>query len=160
MFLQGRRLTVAKSLAFAPIRVEELQNCQVKITESAIETFGTWREGRHDDLVLAIACAAWVAEHWPVGRLGMWFGRGCMWGIIDAGLPDFWRLQTGRELTRRMDHRVGSRRGFVGVGRLHTLRYGTLAWPTLEGALWKSALFVGTSSTGPTGRTGGLLSST
>jgi hypothetical protein len=55
VFLQGRRLTVAKSLAFAPILVEELLNCQVKITESANETFGTWHEGRHDDLALAFA---------------------------------------------------------------------------------------------------------
>lgn len=72
VLLQARRLTVAKSLAFAPVLVEELRNFQVKITESAHETFGAWREGSHDDLVLAIACAAWMGENTPVGRLGMW----------------------------------------------------------------------------------------
>jgi hypothetical protein len=66
VLLQGRRLTVAKSLAFAPILVEELLNFQVKITESANETFGTWREGG-----TMISCAAGVAENAPVGRLGM-----------------------------------------------------------------------------------------
>jgi hypothetical protein len=70
VLLQGRRLTVAKSLPFAPILVEELLDFQVKLTEAANETFGTWREGRHDDLVLAIACAAWVAENVPIGALG------------------------------------------------------------------------------------------
>jgi hypothetical protein len=38
--------------------------------ERATETFSTWRECRHDDTVLAIACAAWVAEHVPMGELG------------------------------------------------------------------------------------------
>jgi hypothetical protein len=67
--LQGRRLKVA-SLPFTPILVEELLNFQVKVTEAANETFGTWRAGRHDDLVLAIAFAAWAAENAPMGVLG------------------------------------------------------------------------------------------
>jgi hypothetical protein len=74
VLLQGRRLTVAKSLAFAPVLVEELRNFQVKITESANETFGAWRDGQHDDLVLAIACAAWVAENAPHGEIDLWSG--------------------------------------------------------------------------------------
>jgi hypothetical protein len=70
VLLQRRRLTVAKSLPFTPILVEELLNFQVKVTESANETFGAWREGRHDDLVLAIACSAWAVEHALLGVLG------------------------------------------------------------------------------------------
>jgi hypothetical protein len=76
VLLQGRRLTVANSLAFAPVLAEELRNFQVKITESANETFGAWRDGQHDDLVLAIASAAWLAENAPVRRIGMWLGPG------------------------------------------------------------------------------------
>jgi hypothetical protein len=35
---------------------------QVKVTASAHETFGSWRENAHDDLVLAVALAAWLGE--------------------------------------------------------------------------------------------------
>jgi hypothetical protein len=34
----------------------------VKITLAAHETFGAWREGQHDDLLLAAALAGWWAE--------------------------------------------------------------------------------------------------
>ena len=62
LLLQARRLKVASSLAEADTLVEELQNFRVKITASANEIFGTWREGQHDDLVLATAVAGWWAE--------------------------------------------------------------------------------------------------
>jgi hypothetical protein len=68
--LHSRRLTIAKSLPFAAALVEELQRFQVKVTESAHETFGAIGEGHHDDLVLAIMIAAWAAEHAPMGVLG------------------------------------------------------------------------------------------
>ena len=42
--------------------VRELLDFRVKITVAANETFGTWREGQHDDLVLAVALACWQAE--------------------------------------------------------------------------------------------------
>jgi hypothetical protein len=70
VLLQGRRLTVAKSLPFSAALVEELQNFQVKVTEAVNETFGALGEGYHDDLVLAIMIAAWAAENAPMGVLG------------------------------------------------------------------------------------------
>jgi hypothetical protein len=70
VLMQGRRLTVAKSLPFSAALVEELQNFQVKVTEAANETFGALGEGYHDDLVLAIMIAAWAAENAPMGVLG------------------------------------------------------------------------------------------
>jgi hypothetical protein len=45
--------------------VRELQQFQVKITAAANETFGVWRDGQHDDLVLAVALACWWAERCP-----------------------------------------------------------------------------------------------
>jgi hypothetical protein len=73
VLLQTRRLHIAQSLPEAAILVRELETFRVKITEAANETFGAWREGQHDDLVLAVALAAWMGERClpyegPVGR--------------------------------------------------------------------------------------------
>jgi hypothetical protein len=62
VLLQARRLKVSPALAEAATLVRELVNFQVKVTAAAHETFGAWREGVHDDLVLAVAIAAWEAE--------------------------------------------------------------------------------------------------
>jgi hypothetical protein len=43
-----------------------LLNFEVRTTQSSNETFGAWREGTHDDLVLAVAMAAWLGESRPV----------------------------------------------------------------------------------------------
>ena len=64
ILLQSRRLKVAPSLPAAQTLVQELTTFQVKITPAANETFGAWREGAHDDLVLAVAIAAWEGEHY------------------------------------------------------------------------------------------------
>jgi len=61
VLLQTRRLKVAP----VPERdalVKELLAFRVKITEPANETFESWRERDHDDLVLAVALAVWLAE--------------------------------------------------------------------------------------------------
>lgn len=60
--MQGRRLQIARSLPDAATLVRELQQFQVKITAAAHETFGVWRDGQHDDLVLAVALACWWSE--------------------------------------------------------------------------------------------------
>jgi hypothetical protein len=65
LLLQNRRLHIARSLREAKVLVRELQQFQVKITAAANETFGVWREGTHDDLVLAVALACWWAERHP-----------------------------------------------------------------------------------------------
>ena len=62
VLLQARRLQVARSLPEAAVLVRELETFRVKITEAANETFGAWRDGQHDDLVLAAALAAWAGE--------------------------------------------------------------------------------------------------
>jgi hypothetical protein len=65
VLLQARRLRVARELALADVLVQELENFKVRITPAANEVFGDWREGQHDDLVFALAMAAWVGENWP-----------------------------------------------------------------------------------------------
>jgi hypothetical protein len=62
VLLQTERLKIAKALPEAAILQEELLNFKVKITEDAHDTYGAWRTGTHDDLVLAVAVAAWYGE--------------------------------------------------------------------------------------------------
>jgi hypothetical protein len=81
--MQARRLHIARGLPDARILVRELENFRVKITASAHETFEAWREGDHDDLVLAVALACWWAER--VGHIGPdAFGSGGGSLIADA----------------------------------------------------------------------------
>jgi hypothetical protein len=63
--LQNRTLKIADRLPEADILVRELQDFQVKITDSANDVYGAWREGKHDDLVLAVALALWSANKTP-----------------------------------------------------------------------------------------------
>jgi hypothetical protein len=62
LLLQNRRLRIAHSLPFAETLVEELENYRVKITLLGNETVEEWRERQHDDLVFAVAMAAWMAD--------------------------------------------------------------------------------------------------
>lgn len=60
--LCGRRLRIARSLPDAEALLGELAAFQVRITDAANEAFGAWRLSQHDDLVLAVALAAWMDE--------------------------------------------------------------------------------------------------
>ncbi len=62
VLLQNRRLKVAQSLPEAQTLAQELQNFRVKVTTAGNETFEAWRDRDHDDLVLAVALAAWWAQ--------------------------------------------------------------------------------------------------
>ena len=66
--LSSRRLKIASGLADAEVLVAELKAFSVKITLAGNETFEAWRERDHDDLVLAVAMALWLAENAPRGR--------------------------------------------------------------------------------------------
>ena len=60
--LESGRLKVPVGLEHADLLKRELQDFQVKITDSANEVFSA-REGAHDDLVLAVALPVWLAGH-------------------------------------------------------------------------------------------------
>ncbi|HEV3163599.1 MAG TPA: hypothetical protein VGZ22_06125 [Isosphaeraceae bacterium] len=60
--LHTGRLKVARTLPEAETLLQELLSFRVKITAAAHETFGAWRQGEHDDLLLAVALACWQAE--------------------------------------------------------------------------------------------------
>jgi hypothetical protein len=64
VLLQSGRLKIADAIPEARLLVKEMLAFRVKITTSAHDTYGAWREGAHDDLVLAVALACWYGEHY------------------------------------------------------------------------------------------------
>jgi hypothetical protein len=87
VLLQSRRLKIARALKLARTVERELANFRVKITAAANETFaGDWREGEHDDLVLAVALAAYLAER----------GAGLPWEVVAADPRDQSLFAPGR----------------------------------------------------------------
>ena len=64
IFAQSDRLKVASGLRFGPVLAEELASFKVKIDiRTAHDSYGAWREGAHDDLILATAIGLWTAEN-------------------------------------------------------------------------------------------------
>jgi len=63
LLLDDRRLKIAQGLPDAQTLVSELLNFRLKISKGGTDTYEPWREGEHDDLVLATALAAWYGEH-------------------------------------------------------------------------------------------------
>jgi hypothetical protein len=64
ILLMARRLKVPSFLPEASTLVRELSTFRARIPPAADDTLPDWREGPHDDLVLAVAVAAWTAERW------------------------------------------------------------------------------------------------
>ncbi len=70
VLFQTGKLKIAAGLPLADIFIAELMNFQAKISLSGHDSYaagpagagGAWREGAHDDLVLAVALACWYAE--------------------------------------------------------------------------------------------------
>ena len=62
VLMQSGRLKVSPDLAEAETFVSELSNFRVKISASGHDSYNSWRESIHDDLVLSVALAAWWAE--------------------------------------------------------------------------------------------------
>jgi hypothetical protein len=62
VMLQNERLKIAEDQPFVETLTKEMMTFKVKVTTSANDTYGAWREGEHDDLVLAVALAAWYAR--------------------------------------------------------------------------------------------------
>jgi hypothetical protein len=63
ILLQNGRLKVARELALGQTLKKELLNFRVKIDpKTAHDSYKHWREGDHDDLVLATAMACWYRQ--------------------------------------------------------------------------------------------------
>jgi hypothetical protein len=62
VLLQTGWLKIAQAPPEAAVLVQELLMLQVNITAAAHDIHGAWREGAHDDLVLALALTCWSGE--------------------------------------------------------------------------------------------------
>ncbi len=62
VMLEQGQLQIAEGLAEGATLLRELTNMKVKVTWAGHESFAAWREGTHDDLVLAVALACWEAR--------------------------------------------------------------------------------------------------
>ncbi len=64
--LQAGRLKIAPGLMLADTLAKELELFRVKVTTNREEQYAAWRERDHDDLVLALALALFVAQVPPL----------------------------------------------------------------------------------------------
>ncbi len=63
VLLQTERLKFASEIPAVPMLVQDLLAFRVKIDPlTAHDSYGAWREGAHDDLVLAVSVATWYAQ--------------------------------------------------------------------------------------------------
>jgi len=50
---------------------KEMAEMEVRVSAAGTEQFGAWREGEHDDLVLAVALACWgMQDRYPDKPIG------------------------------------------------------------------------------------------
>ena len=76
VLLQSGGLQIAAGMPYGAALVEEMAEMRAKVTAAGNTQFGAWREGAHDDLVLAVALACWAARKryrpGPYGAEGYW----------------------------------------------------------------------------------------
>jgi hypothetical protein len=64
VLLQTERLRFARDLPLLDVLLGELADFRVSISATTgHDSYAAWRVGGHDDLVLALACGLWYAEH-------------------------------------------------------------------------------------------------
>ncbi len=85
VLFQSGRIKIAKELKHAALLAKELPNFNAKITLAAGADIESWRERPHDDLVLAVAMAAWLGNE-GYGEYGemLGFTDGNHINVLDA----------------------------------------------------------------------------
>jgi hypothetical protein len=82
--MQSRQLKIAQDMPLADTLKKELLNFKVKINiATGHDSYEAWREGDHDDLVLAVAMACWCGERY-LRKLDSILRPGI---IADEGVP-------------------------------------------------------------------------
>jgi hypothetical protein len=79
LLLEQGKLKIAAALEHGPTLVKEFAGMRVKMTAAGNEQYEAWREGSHDDLVLAVALACWgMGKVYPDRRKGV-YGASRVW---------------------------------------------------------------------------------
>jgi hypothetical protein len=76
VMLEKKQLALSMRVASARVLDKELAGMAARVSRSGHVSFGAWREGEHDDLVMAAALACWRAR---------WKSEG-IWGTKSLGL--------------------------------------------------------------------------
>ena len=76
VMLEKRELWTPEKFAGTKLLERELGGVEARVSRGGGVSYGVWREGEHDDLVMAAALACWGAR---------WRGDG-IWGIRSLGL--------------------------------------------------------------------------
>jgi|SRR5215217_893623 len=82
VLMEAGQLKIAENLPLTPVLKRELANFKVKINlHTGHDSYEAWREGDHDDLVLAVAMATWAGERYfskqnSLPRPGRWADEG------------------------------------------------------------------------------------
>ncbi len=65
ILVEQGNLKVSANITESKVLIHELMNMRAKITSAGNETYSAWREGDHDDIVLAVGLACWrAAKQW------------------------------------------------------------------------------------------------
>jgi len=84
VLFQGGRLKISSRLPLAAILQQELLNFKVKIDPvTAHDSYSAWRDQDHDDLVLSVAMATWLAEQ-NAAAVDVGWGRSRLFGTPEA----------------------------------------------------------------------------
>ena len=75
LLLEQGKLKIAAALEHGPTLIHEMAGMRVKMSAAGNEQYEAWREGTHDDLVLAVALACW-----GMGKIYPDRGKGKVYG--------------------------------------------------------------------------------
>jgi hypothetical protein len=96
--LQNNNLKISSQIEDARLLQGEMQNFTYRITDSANDVYG--REGKHDDLLLSVACGLWLASR-PAAFVSVSDSHG---GYLSGG-------DGGEGVTALMEKLRGMKRG-------------------------------------------------